>query len=148
MNCSRINCLIVLLIHVPDNWSVKAIRRKTTGTGRMRHLRHLPRRFSNNFREGASYSSVLCSVKIIHAKEITSVFNMTIISSVLRGRLQDSGGGGVESFEVLRTACQLVFWVRCFAHHQCKFKTFCGRSMYYCFLYHFVGVGENHQELL
>ncbi|KAG0556297.1 hypothetical protein KC19_11G041600 [Ceratodon purpureus] len=34
------------------NWSVKAIRRKTTGTGRMRHLRHLPRRFSNNFREG------------------------------------------------------------------------------------------------
>lgn len=95
MNCSRINCLIVLLIHVPDNWSVKAIRRKTTGTGRMRHLRHLPRRFSNNFREGASYSSVLCSVKIIHAKEITSVFNMTIISSVLRGRLQDSGGGGL-----------------------------------------------------
>jgi hypothetical protein len=35
-----------------DNWSVKAIRRKTTGTGRMRHLRHLPRRFKNNFREG------------------------------------------------------------------------------------------------
>ena len=37
---------------ISDNWSVKAIRRKTTGTGRMRHLRHLPRRFSNNFREG------------------------------------------------------------------------------------------------
>ncbi|KAJ7532226.1 hypothetical protein O6H91_14G078100 [Diphasiastrum complanatum] len=34
------------------NWSVKAIRRKTTGTGRMRHLRHLPRLFKNNFREG------------------------------------------------------------------------------------------------
>ncbi|XLT46786.1 hypothetical protein HN873_039390, partial [Arachis hypogaea] len=25
-----------------DNWSVKAIRRKTTGTGRMRYLRHVP----------------------------------------------------------------------------------------------------------
>ncbi|CAM6075279.1 unnamed protein product [Sphagnum tenellum] len=35
------------------NWSVKAIRRKTTGTGRMRHLRNLPRRFKNNFREGS-----------------------------------------------------------------------------------------------
>ncbi|CAL9165125.1 unnamed protein product [Musa hybrid cultivar] len=34
------------------NWSVKAIRRKTTGTGRMRYLRHVPRRFRSNFREG------------------------------------------------------------------------------------------------
>ncbi|RRT74661.1 hypothetical protein B296_00021089, partial [Ensete ventricosum] len=29
-----------------------AIRRKTTGTGRMRYLRHVPRRFKSNFREG------------------------------------------------------------------------------------------------
>ena len=35
-----------------DNWSVKAIRRKTTGTGRMRYLRHVPRRFKSGFREG------------------------------------------------------------------------------------------------
>ena len=35
-----------------DNWSVKAIRRKTTGTGRMRYLRHVPRRFKTGFREG------------------------------------------------------------------------------------------------
>ncbi|RRT64561.1 hypothetical protein B296_00020402 [Ensete ventricosum] len=35
-----------------DNWSLKAIRRKTTGTGRMRYLRHVPRRFKSNFREG------------------------------------------------------------------------------------------------
>lgn len=35
-----------------DNWSVKAIRRKTTGTGRMRHLKTVQRRFSNGFREG------------------------------------------------------------------------------------------------
>nr|KAJ0225243.1 hypothetical protein LSAT_V11C100019800 [Lactuca sativa] len=34
------------------NWSVKAIRRKTTGTGRMRYLRNVPRRFKSNFREG------------------------------------------------------------------------------------------------
>lgn len=35
-----------------DNWSVKALRRKTTGTGRMRYLRNVPRRFKSNFREG------------------------------------------------------------------------------------------------
>ncbi|XP_058071342.1 large ribosomal subunit protein eL37x-like [Magnolia sinica] len=35
------------------NWSMKAIRRKTTGTGRMRYLCHLPRRFKSKFREGA-----------------------------------------------------------------------------------------------
>ncbi|CAM6033661.1 unnamed protein product [Sphagnum compactum] len=33
--------------------SVKAIQRKTTGTGRMWHLRDLPRRFKDNFREGS-----------------------------------------------------------------------------------------------
>ncbi|KAJ4778636.1 60S ribosomal protein L37 [Rhynchospora pubera] len=36
------------------NWSVKAIRRKTTGTGRMRYLRHLPRRFKSGFREAGT----------------------------------------------------------------------------------------------
>jgi hypothetical protein len=35
-----------------DNWANKAIRRKTTGTGRMRHLKDLPRRAKNGFREG------------------------------------------------------------------------------------------------
>ncbi|KAF5936562.1 hypothetical protein HYC85_024068 [Camellia sinensis] len=34
------------------HWSVKAIRRKTTGTGRMRYLRNIPRRFKSSFREG------------------------------------------------------------------------------------------------
>ncbi|XP_041005587.1 60S ribosomal protein L37-1-like [Juglans microcarpa x Juglans regia] len=34
------------------NWSVKAIRRKTTGTGRMRCLRYVAVRFKSNFREG------------------------------------------------------------------------------------------------
>merc|ERR1712228_557635 len=34
------------------NWAMKAIRRKTTGTGRMAHLKDMPRRFKNGFREG------------------------------------------------------------------------------------------------
>merc|ERR1712142_1314275 len=33
-------------------WSVKARRRKTTGTGRMCHLSTVRRRFRNGFREG------------------------------------------------------------------------------------------------
>lgn len=33
-------------------WSEKARRRKTTGTGRMRHLKIVFRRFRNGFREG------------------------------------------------------------------------------------------------
>lgn len=35
-----------------DNWSVKAKRRKTTGTGRCRYLKVVRRRFRNGFREG------------------------------------------------------------------------------------------------
>ncbi|KPI97845.1 60S ribosomal protein L37 [Papilio xuthus] len=34
------------------HWSVKAKRRKTTGTGRMRHLKIVRRRFRNGFKEG------------------------------------------------------------------------------------------------
>ncbi|KAK9947691.1 hypothetical protein M0R45_003304 [Rubus argutus] len=34
------------------NWSEKAIGRKTTGTGRMRYLRHVAVGFKFNFREG------------------------------------------------------------------------------------------------
>lgn len=37
---------------VSDHWSVKAKRRKTTGTGRMRHLKIVRRRFRNGFKEG------------------------------------------------------------------------------------------------
>jgi large subunit ribosomal protein L37e len=33
-------------------WSEKARRRKTTGTGRMKHLKVVFRRFRNGFREG------------------------------------------------------------------------------------------------
>merc|ERR1712212_715896 len=34
------------------DWSVKAKRRKTTGTGRMRHLKVVRKRFRYGFREG------------------------------------------------------------------------------------------------
>uniref|UniRef100_UPI00358F6B54 large ribosomal subunit protein eL37 n=1 Tax=Myxine glutinosa TaxID=7769 RepID=UPI00358F6B54 len=36
------------------NWSEKAKRRSTTGTGRMRYLKRVYRRFKNGFREGGS----------------------------------------------------------------------------------------------
>mmetsp|Transcript_38350 Transcript_38350/g.119746 ORF Transcript_38350/g.119746 Transcript_38350/m.119746 type:complete len:89 (+) Transcript_38350:38-304(+) len=39
------------------NWSVKAKRRKTTGTGRMRHIKEVFRRFKNGFQEGQATSS-------------------------------------------------------------------------------------------
>jgi len=35
-----------------DNWSEKAKRRKTTGTGRMRHMKEVARKFKNGFRTG------------------------------------------------------------------------------------------------
>jgi len=34
-------------------WGRKALRRRTTGTGRERYLKTLPRRFKNGFREGS-----------------------------------------------------------------------------------------------
>jgi len=34
------------------NWSNKALRRKAPGTGRMRYLKTVPKRFKNGFREG------------------------------------------------------------------------------------------------
>jgi large subunit ribosomal protein L37e len=35
-----------------DNWATKAQRRRTTGTGRCRYIKTLPRRFKNGFQEG------------------------------------------------------------------------------------------------
>jgi hypothetical protein len=35
-----------------DQWGQKAIRRKTTGTGRMRYMKTVARRFKNGFQEG------------------------------------------------------------------------------------------------
>jgi len=39
-------------------WAQKAKRRKTTGTGRMRYMKTLPRRFKNGFREGTNAKSL------------------------------------------------------------------------------------------
>lgn len=49
---TRTDRVLRCLPSLTDNWSVKAIGRKTTGTGRMRYLKTLPRRFKNGFREG------------------------------------------------------------------------------------------------
>merc|ERR1712151_192613 len=39
------------------NWGDKAKRRKTTGTGRMRHLKNVYRKFRNDFQEGCQAKS-------------------------------------------------------------------------------------------
>jgi hypothetical protein len=44
--------VIKMELIVLDEWSEKGKRRKTTGTGRMAHLKTLSRRFKNGFREG------------------------------------------------------------------------------------------------
>src|ERR1700748_772756 len=41
-----------VLIGGTDNWSEKAKRRKTTGTGRLRHMQHVPRKAKNGFKTG------------------------------------------------------------------------------------------------
>lgn len=41
----------------PDNWGMKAKRRKTTGTGRMRSLKEVPRKFKNGFQTGVPKGS-------------------------------------------------------------------------------------------
>lgn len=35
-----------------DNWAKKAVRRRSTGTGRMSHILDVQRRWKNHFREG------------------------------------------------------------------------------------------------
>ena len=50
----------VLFVNLPllVNWSEKAKRRNTQGTGRMRYLKHVHRRHKNGFREGTKPKSV------------------------------------------------------------------------------------------
>mmetsp|Transcript_16690 Transcript_16690/g.15052 ORF Transcript_16690/g.15052 Transcript_16690/m.15052 type:complete len:96 (-) Transcript_16690:62-349(-) len=42
-------------------WGQKAKSRRTTGTGRMRYLKNLPRRFKHGFREGTIAKSAKAS---------------------------------------------------------------------------------------
>jgi hypothetical protein len=45
-NCSySVSIKHTYLIYFADNWSEKAKRRRTTGTGRMRHMKNVFRRF-------------------------------------------------------------------------------------------------------
>lgn len=37
-----------------DNWAQKALRRRTQGTGRMKYLKTVTRKFKNGFREGTA----------------------------------------------------------------------------------------------
>lgn len=55
---------IIFLFDV-DEWGQKAKRRRTTGTGRMSHLKTVTRRFKNGFREGKSidYCLDFCLLK-------------------------------------------------------------------------------------
>ncbi len=39
------------------NWAQKSKRRSTTGTGRMRYLKTMPRKAKNGFREGTTATS-------------------------------------------------------------------------------------------
>jgi hypothetical protein len=48
----------LMIYHRLDNWAKKAIRRRTTGTGRMRYLKHIPRKHKNGFREGTKARSI------------------------------------------------------------------------------------------
>ena len=59
ISCGHSQTLYILPTPL-DNWGKKAIRRKTTGTGRMRYLKSVPRKYlptsfsrlKNGFREG------------------------------------------------------------------------------------------------
>jgi large subunit ribosomal protein L37e len=43
------------------NWSIKAKARRNTGTGRMRYMKTMTRRFKHGFREGATAKKMVKS---------------------------------------------------------------------------------------
>lgn len=55
------------------NWSEKAKRRKTTGTGRMSHLKVVHRRFLNGFREGKN-----TQIQVVVWDEVIDAFGWLI----------------------------------------------------------------------
>eukprot|EP01107_Rhizomastix_libera_P009748 TRINITY_DN258_c0_g1_i1.p1 TRINITY_DN258_c0_g1~~TRINITY_DN258_c0_g1_i1.p1 ORF type:complete len:124 (+),score=24.37 TRINITY_DN258_c0_g1_i1:22-393(+) len=46
------------------NWAAKALRRRTTGTGRCRYLKIVHRKFSNGFREGTVALSKKANIEL------------------------------------------------------------------------------------
>ena len=85
-----------------DNWSAKAIRRKTTGTGRMRHLRDMPRRAKNHFREGKSDCSVF---SFVWSSEYQNVLTAFLSVLVLQVRLQGPGHRMLQHRTQFETMC-------------------------------------------
>jgi hypothetical protein len=48
---------------LPDNWSIKAQRRRTTGTGRVAHLRDVSRRLHSLQRTKVAQTSAVLKIK-------------------------------------------------------------------------------------
>jgi len=48
------NCFLSDVCVIAVGWASKALRRRTDGTGRMRHMKTVSRRFKNGFREGTA----------------------------------------------------------------------------------------------
>ena len=55
------SCMFIYIVE----WGQKAKRRRTTGTGRMNHLKDMPRRFKNGFREGNYIYIIIAYVTFI-----------------------------------------------------------------------------------
>jgi large subunit ribosomal protein L37e len=51
--------LSTFFIFSTDNWASKEQGRKTTGTGRMRYMKTIARKFKNGFREGTSLKGLM-----------------------------------------------------------------------------------------
>jgi hypothetical protein len=52
---SDLTCVRLYVRCFPSvNWSAKAKRRRTQGTGRMQYMKSMPRRFKNGFQEGTT----------------------------------------------------------------------------------------------
>ena len=87
-------------------WGQKAKRRKTTGTGRMRYLKHVSRRFKNGFRYEC----------IFFASDLPRSLNAVISSSTPQG---EHGGKETLAARFCMKGCRLTY-----VYH-CRSPTFC-----------------------
>ena len=69
------------VLDLSDNWSEKAIRRKTTGTGRMKYLRYVAVRFKTNFREGNTMQCIYIRINCYFLLEfrLNSIFGVIVV---------------------------------------------------------------------
>jgi hypothetical protein len=91
-DCSGLVCLLVLSFWCADQWSQKAIRRKTTGTGRIRYLKTIGRKFKNGFREGECLLRVRMPMLSICCKFSVWKLKSTCFKSLLIQPSQSSPG--------------------------------------------------------